>query len=102
MAKFKPNRAAIEALGNSAPVRKVVKQKTEDVKTYVQAYAPVRSGAYKESWRIVPLASGGFSLVSDDWKAWFIEKGVRPHGDNAGFQAMHVVQKALDSVGGDQ
>jgi len=101
MARFIPNMREINNLKKQPGVYVECVVAARQLQRFIRMLSPVDEGDYRDSWHIRPRAGSGVNLISSDYKAWWIEKGVRPHGAHPGYRARYVGQRALDLMRGN-
>lgn len=80
-ARFVPNPFAPKQISRSSGVKSELAERAEDIASNARSIAPVRSGDYAASIRTQETTIGedvAVLVLSDDWKAAFIEFGTGP------------------------
>lgn len=92
-AKFKANRAGINAVARSAGVQREIRRRAENVKDLAVQLSPVVTGLYRSSWtvRIEIRRGAAVGIISNPVSyAWYVERG-----NSRGAPAQHVARRAL-------
>lgn len=99
MGEFIPHMANIRRIRTWPTVTEHLLWKGRAVKDVAWQLSPVEEGDYRAAFYVSRRQgpSGGVRIGNTDYKAWWIERGVRAHGLHPGYQAHYVLRIALES-----